>query len=425
MPKAYAQNGSEALTLKQALAVAQGNNNRVVRAAIEEEIAREEVTEARERKLPSLDFHTAFARRTNITEFVKGVLSGREVTFIHNNKYDFTLGASLPVYQGNKIKNDIRKAGLRADVSGLQYMQTQKDVNLEVAALYLDIYKLMQLDKLLVENVEEEKERLKEVESLLKHGIVTKNEVLRAKLQLTDRELLLLNNQKDIEVAYDELRTLLHYPEEQGLAIDTLDILNVGNELNFALLQNTAMANEEIKASELYTNISLLDVKNAKANYYPTISLYSSYTYSYPNFLLFPPHWNPYSFGEVGVQLVYDISGLYKNGTKVSVAKKRADSASREADIVADEVHDRIFRQYTQYLEQKDKFKVTDAALDLATENYRLVKLQYLNRLVVVTEMIDADNALLQAKFDHVSARIDAVMKYYELLHTAGISFAN
>jgi hypothetical protein len=35
--------------------------------------------------------------------------------------------------------------------------------------------------------------------------------------------------------------------------------------------------------------------------------------------------------------------------------------------------------------------------------------------------MVDADNALLQAKFNKVSTRIDVVMKQYELLHTAGL----
>jgi hypothetical protein len=35
--------------------------------------------------------------------------------------------------------------------------------------------------------------------------------------------------------------------------------------------------------------------------------------------------------------------------------------------------------------------------------------------------MVDADNALLQAKYNKIATRIDAEMKHYELLHTAGL----
>ena len=82
---------------------------------------------------------------------------------------------------------------------------------------------------------------------------------------------------------------------------------------------------------------------------------------------------------------------------------------------------DKVFKNHTQYQEILDKLPVTDKALDLANENYRIVKIKYLNQLVLITEMVDADNALLQAKFNKISTRIDAAMKHYELLHTAGL----
>ena len=80
---------------------------------------------------------------------------------------------------------------------------------------------------------------------------------------------------------------------------------------------------------------------------------------------------------------------------------------------------DKVFKEYTQYHEILDRLPVTDKALELAEENYRIVKLKYLNQLVLITEMIDADNTLLEARFKKIATRIDAAMKYYELLHTA------
>ncbi|MOA42200.1 hypothetical protein D3C78_1642300 [compost metagenome] len=56
-----------------------------------------------------------------------------------------------------------------------------------------------------------------------------------------------------------------------------------------------------------------------------------------------------------------------------------------------------------------------------ANENYRIVRMKYLNQLALITDMIDADNSLLEAKFTDVSAKVDAQLKYYQLQHAAGI----
>ena len=92
-----------------------------------------------------------------------------------------------------------------------------------------------------------------------------------------------------------------------------------------------------------------------------------------------------------------------------------------QSEIIKDEIQDKLYKEHTQYQEILEKFVVVDKALDLASENYRIVKLKYLNQLVLITEMVDADNALLQAKYNKISTRLDAVLKHYELLHTAGI----
>lgn len=424
MVKATAQEGSTVtLSLHQALGLAETQNNRVLKSLTEKEIAEEEVAETEEMRLPELDFHTAYARISSITEFTRGSLDGRKVTHLNPNMYDFTFSGSMPLYNGSRINNLVDKARLNSEAAATAVQKTQKDVKLQITGLYLGIYKLLQLEKLLTENVGEEKERLKEVKALHKNGTITKNEVLRAELQLKDREMQLLNNRKDVEIAYGDLKTLLNLPEDQTLVADTIGLIHKTDGVDFALLQNAALGNEEFRMARLRADAGKLDVKNAKANYYPVISLYGSYAYKFPNYMFFPPDPYAYTFGNVGVQLTYNISGIYKNKSRVSLARKRAEAAARQTEIVTDENRDRIFRQFRRYEELLNQFKVTDAAEVLATENYRLVKLQYLNQLVVITEMIDADNALLQARYNRISAHIDAEMMYYEMLHTAGLPF--
>lgn len=299
--------------------------------------------------------------------------------------------------------------------------KTQNDVELEVIANYLGIYKLMQLQKIIDENIKEEHNRLKEVQSLKKHGTVTKNEVLRAELQLSDRELSALNNSKNIQILLHNFKTLLQLPEVQEISIDTTASIDENGMDPYDFYMRHALENEEMRIASQEINIRKTELNLVKGNYYPKINFFGNYALSYPNYRFFPPDPYLYSLGQVGIEASFDLSSLYKNATKVRMANTKIEWQKVQAQLVKNKMQDELFKNHTQYQEVIEKFKVVDKALELADENYRIVKLKYLNQLVLITEMVDADNALLQAKYSKVATRIDAAMKHYELLHTAGL----
>lgn len=181
------------------------------------------------------------------------------------------------------------------------------------------------------------------------------------------------------------------------------------------------MVNEEVRISETEENIQVGELNVAKGNFYPQINFFGNFNLKYPNYMFFPPDPYLYSLGQVGVELTYSLSNLYKNKTKVNSAKTRVELQRMQTEIVKDNVRDDLYKEHIQFQEIQEKFVVVDKALVLAKENYRIVRLKYLNQLVLSIDMVDADNALLQAEFNKISTRIDAVMKYYELLHTAGL----
>jgi outer membrane protein TolC len=261
------------------------------------------------------------------------------------------------------------------------------------------------------------------VKSFKTFGTVTKNEVLRSELQLSDRELNALTNKKNIRIALQDLKTLLQLPEEQEIGIDTTAVLEEINLLkDYDYYLKETMQNEEMRIANRELDVKKTELKMVKGNYYPKVGFFGNYNLKYPDYMLFTMD-RPYLYtiGQIGVEASYNLSGLYKNRARVQVANLKVELQKNESEIVKNEMTDKVFRKHTQYQEILDKFQVTEKALDLAQENYRIVKVKYLNQLVLITEMVDADNALLQAKFNKVSTRIDAVMKHYELLHTAGL----
>ncbi|MCX2453757.1 TolC family protein [Pedobacter sp. PLR] len=410
----------QVLTLPQALIMAAEHNKVVHKSRVQQEIAKEEIREKEEMRLPDVNFHASYARITDLTEYKHG-LTDKMVTATIPEQADLTSSAIMPLYTGGQLKYSIRKARQEHEISALNVRKTVNDIQIEVVATYLGVFKLMELQKLILENIKEEEGRLKEVRAFKAHGTVTGNEVLRAELQLSDMQLRLLSNKRNIAIGLHDLQTLLELPEEQVLKLDTNSLINSTLQLMpYANYLQSGFRKEEMAIAEKQEEISETDHRLAKSNYYPKLSIFSSYGYNYPNYLFFPPHDNGYTFGKIGIEANFSLSNLYKNKSKMKLADKRIEEEKTNTEILKNQISDEVFKQYTRYQEIMDQLPVTEKAKRQATENYRIIKLKYLNQLALVTDMLDADNALFQAKYNVVSTRIDALMKHYELRYAAG-----
>ncbi len=410
----------QVLTLPLALQLAAEHNKTVYKSRLQHKIAEVETREKEEMRLPDVDFHAAYARITDLTEYKHG-LSDKMVTATIPEQADLTSSVSLPIYKGGQIKYSIRKARQEQEISALRVQKTVKDIQIEVVANFLGVFKLMEFQKLILENIKEEEDRLKEVRAFKANGTVTGNEVLRAELQLSDMQLRLLSNKRNIAIGLHDLQTLLELPEEKVLTLDTnLLINNTLKLLPYPEYLQSGFQKEEMGIAKQQEAIRLTAHRLAKSNYSPTLSLFGAYGYNYPNYMFFPPRNNGYTLGKIGIEANFSLSNLYKNRSKMKLADQRIEEEKTNTEILKNEISDEVFKQYTRYQEIMDQLPVTEKAKRQATENYRIIKLKYLNQLALVTDMLDADNALLQAKYNVVSTRIDALMKHYELRYAAG-----
>lgn len=416
---------SNPISLVDAIQIAKENNTTVQRSHIQKRISESAIREAKNTRLPEVSFNAMYSRLSDLTEYHGGFFTNKETGAPKpgGEIYDATTKFDMPLYEGNKINNEVKKSKQESEITKIKLEKTENDIQLEVTATFLGIYKMMELQKIIEESIKEEQERLKEVKAFKTYGTVTKNEVLRAELQLSDRELNALTNEKNKKIGLQELKTLLQLPEEEEISIDTTGLLDIIAPLaGYDFYFKQAMQNEEMRIAGSEIDIKKTELKMVKANNLPRVSFFGNYNLRYPNYMLFTLN-RPYLYtiGQVGVEASYNLSNLYKNKARVQVANLKLELQKNESEMVKNEMVDKVFKNHTQYQEILDKLKVTDKALDLANENYRIVKVKYLNQLVLITEIVDADNALLQAKFNKISTRIDAVMKHYELLHTAGI----
>jgi outer membrane protein TolC len=121
----------------------------------------------------------------------------------------------------------------------------------------------------------------------------------------------------------------------------------------------------------------------------------------------------------VGVS--YNVSSLWKTSAKVAQAKARLAEVQAKEEYLDDQVKLEINKAYESYLSAEKKIEVSHVAIEQATENYKITKNKYDNSLVTVTDLLDANVSLLQAKIGLELSKADAIVAYNTLLQKAGV----
>ncbi len=324
------------------------------------------------------------------------------------------------VYAGGKLKYARESTKLLADVARLDADKSKEEVSYAVINTYYSLYKIIQSKKVIDQNLESIAAQIKQAQRFFEQGIVTKNDVLRFQLQqanITLNEMDIESNRKIINYNLD---ILLGLPEDTEVKIaDPVDnIKTVGNLNDYIQL---AMNNrQEIKQLDVQNKVADFNVKSVKANALPTVGVGANLYYINGSGS-FIPAVNQYLLPvTLGATLSWNIDNLWTNKHKVSEAKIQQSAIGIQKEILTDQVKTDINKNYQNYQVAVNKIKVLETSIAQATENDRLLASKYKNNVASVTDRIDAETLLYQAKIDLELAKADAGLAYYTLLKSTG-----
>ncbi|WP_228384355.1 TolC family protein [Chryseobacterium soli] len=410
------------LNLQQAIELGLKNNKNIQISHLKQAMSETKEKDLAMEKLPDIEFHTSYNQVTNLFQHENGVFGKATKYDVINGMYDFTLSASIPVYMGGRIKNTEKKAAIDTEISTLKTHLDERQLTMEIITAFLQIHHLKEQQMLINEKMKEDSVNIKQVKALKANGVVTVNEVLRTSLQLSNHMMSWTELDNDIQIAEHKLKTILSLPESQEMHADTEDLISEKATIPYIEeLTETALAkNESVEITHKNLSLKQLDQKITKANYLPKITAGGEYFLKYPNMMFFPPEPYAYRLGMIGVNLTYPIESLYKNKYKMQEAKENIDLAKLQIEENEENVRHHVYEAFKKFEETDQKVKIAEEAINQAKENYRIVRTKYVNKLSLITELIDADNAYLEARSNLISVKINRQLKYYQLQYTIG-----
>ena len=410
------------LGLQQAIEIGLKNNKNIQISHLKQEMSVTKEKDLKMEKLPDIEFHTSYNQVTNLFQHQNGVFNKATQYDVINGMYDFTLSASIPLYMGGKIKNTEKKAGIDTEISALKTHLDERQLKMEIITAFLQIHHLKEQQSLINDKMKEDSVNIKQVKALKANGVVTVNEVLRTSLQLSNHTMSRTELDNDIQIAEHKLKTILSLPESQEMHVDTEDLISDNASIPYIdeLTETALSKNESVEITHKNLSLKELDQKITKANYLPKITAGGEYFLKYPNMMFFPPEPYAYRLGMVGVNLTYPIESLYKNKYKMQEARENIDLAKLQIEENEEKIRHNVYEAYKKFEETDQKVKIAEEAIQQAKENYRIVRTKYANKLSLITELIDADNAYLEAESNLISVKINRQLKYYQLQYTIG-----
>lgn len=373
-------------------------------------------------KIPEINFLTNFHVLSNLNQYEQGITHSSTTYEVPRIRYNFTLDAKVPIYTGGKIKFEQEKASVETDIQKLKSRREERDVKMQVISCYLQGLHLKQQQKLINEKMHEDSLVIRQTEKLKQNGVVTNNDVLRTKLQLSNHQMAFSELEREYVILVHQVKTILALPENVNLSISTDHLLtNTLSDDNFEELLNIAHnENEILTIAQKDIDLKNLDKKIVKSNILPKISAGAEYGFNYPNFLFFPTREYLYRVGSVGVNLKMPISNFYTNKVKMKIANEKIVAANLELESKKEQLNHDVYAANKRLDEANKKIKIAEQAIEQASENYRIVRLKYSNQLSLITELIDADNSFLEAQSNLISLQINKQLKYYQLQYVLG-----
>jgi outer membrane protein TolC len=327
-----------------------------------------------------------------------------------------------PIYTGGAITAGVQLAQSQSSLSKMGMEQTRQSIGMQAIGCYLELFKANNLQNVYDENIAITNRLLNEMKARQKEGVVLKNDITRYELRLSTLNYDRLTIHNRIAILNHDLCLLLGLPEDSEIETNISDELSHLPEMSSKeKWLNEAMDNAlSLKMLDIQQSMNQQQRKLLNAERLPVVGIAAGDTFEGPVTFEIPVIDKNYNFWFIGLNVKYNFSSLFKTPKSLvkNTFEKEELATSREA--VSNRLNQAIHDTHTQYTQAFRMLETEEKNVELATENYRIVENRYNNQLALLTDMLDASTAKLDADVRLINARVNIIYYYYQLKYNSG-----
>ena len=419
LPLAHSQNVRK-LDISTLFALVDSGNNTMRAHKAQVATAKQGVASARAQRLPDIDASLSASYIGNAVLMNRHFGDAHGLSSPHFGN-SFSLQAKQVVYAGGAINAGIGMAELGMRQAELQMEQSRENQRFIAIGQYFELQKLANREQVVRGNIALTRRLIENITERHKQGVALKNDITRHQLQMQTLQLALTKIANTRSIINHQLCNTLNISVNDSI-VPTEDVAGAAfaHESEQAWQDRALVGSQALRMSEVGIDMARKQEKLAKSELLPKVAIVASEAFNGPITYELPPVNKNLNVWYVGVGVNYSLSSLFKSNKKLRQAKLATQHATLDRKVAMENVNNLMQQAYTDYLQSFVELETQRKSVQLAQENYNVVNDRYLNQLALITDMIDAGNARLDAELSEVDARINIAYAYYKMRYVAG-----
>lgn len=424
----YEGTAQEKMTLKDAVNYALENKADANKARLEVANSENLIAEVRSRALPQINasgnlMYNAILQEMAMPGDIIG-MPGQTLLVAFGQKWTAIGGVHLSQNLFDySVFTGLKAAKTTREFYKINEQLTQEQVIEAVAKNYYQIFITRQKLETIKQTLENTNKVKNTVEGLFENGLAKKIDLDRIKVTIVNMESALKQLENAAILQENSLKFLI------GMQIDTpIELVEENLEMEITpVLQDAPDVKSLTQFQLLETQKQLLEYnkESIKAAYYPTLSLSANYSYQGLGDK-FPiggkpadgVYWTDYS--TIGLNLNIPIFSGFRTRSLIRQAQTQLDVLEedmKEAELALNFAYENAKTQINNNVitieNQRENVKLAQEVLDNTQNNY-------LNGLATLTDLLEAENALADAKNNYSNALLEYKVAEIELIKSRG-----
>ena len=365
---------------------------------------------------PSLGF---FAGANYVSEVMEINLPFRTIRFGDYDSYDINLTFNQLLYDGGRLKA-LKKAGRNRSLMSLHEAEAAGlVVEFQAKAAFFNVIMTESACKVAQKSMIEAENHFHDVSAIYEQGMALENDVLKARLRISNAEMEKVAKNADLVSAQAAFRRIT------GLAPDDEVVVSLNeNDLKHVEMKNVARAfalRPEFKALDAAIEASENKARAANADKLPNIGLFGRYSYGKPGLDLPANEWMDYFSS--GVLLKCNIWDWGKINRMVEKAQLNKRKIIRSRDDLKLVIAQQITEAFAGYEEAKKREELAAEAEILAKKQLKLTQSAYKEGMATETDYDNAHTAFTKSAYESSMSKAAIWLSMAKIEYVMGIRY--
>lgn len=333
---------------------------------------------------------------------------------VDRNSYTGTYGlnAGMTLYEGGKLRTAVKQQQVQNRIDALAVEESANDIRIAIVQVYMQCLYAAEAVTVNRSTAEASKARRDRAEAMWQAGSISKVDFAQLESQYVSDEYQVVVARTSLDNYKLQLKQLLELDitEEMNLAAPAIQESEVLSALPAkAEIYATALdAMPEIKRGELGVESAELGIKQARAGFFPSVSLSAGIGTGHMSgggFESGSQVWNRFN-ENIGLSVSIPIFSNRKNRTAVNKARIAVSNSYLERQNLEKQLLREVESAYldavsaqSQYTAAREKQRYAQQSYDLTDEQFRVGMKNTVELITAQNELTAARQELLQAKY--------------------------